>query len=209
MMESQDNVTYIPSEMASDWVKSHGEINVFMYKWRWLWQLSFEAVAKHTGIVNKCHKVYLHSFSAGQAEFQLWHRCFPELLVGCSWLTTRELNRKTLLITMPATVMALETDSPHLASRVGIINSSFPIYKQAVTIGEIRNLPPQLWLSVQTMHCVGFMPCRCTMIDSNCVQKYKRECGKSGISPVSRPLLILCSQAVGLSEWCSEIIDYM
>ena len=130
-----------------------------------------QALALTTGVINKCHKVYLHSYSAGQAEFQLWHRCFPELLVGCSWVTTRELNRETLLITMPATVMALETDSPHLASRVGIINSSCQIYKQAVTIGEIRNLPPQLWLSVQTMHCASFMPCKCTMIDLNCVQK--------------------------------------
>ena len=98
------------------------------------------ALALTTGILNKHPKVHLHSFSAGQAEFQLWHPCIPELLVGCSWLTTREPNRETLLRTMPATALALETDSPHLASRVGIINSPFRIYKQAVTIGETRNL---------------------------------------------------------------------
>ena len=101
------------------------------------------ALALTTGILNKHHKVHLHSFSASQAEFQLWHPCFPELLVGCSWLTTREPNRETLLRTMPATVLALETDSPHQASRVGIINSPFRIYKQAVTIGEVRDLPTE------------------------------------------------------------------
>ena len=101
------------------------------------------ALALTTGILNKHHKVYLHSFSAGQAEFQLWHRCFPKLLVECSWLTTGEPNRGMLLRTMPATVLALETDSPHLASRVGITNSPFRIYKQAVTIGEVRDLPTE------------------------------------------------------------------
>ena len=99
------------------------------------------ALALTTSILHKRHKVYLHSFSAGQAEFQLWHRSFPELLVGRSWLTTSELSCETMLRSMPATVIALETDSPHLASRIGIVNSPYQIYEQAVTTGEIRNLP--------------------------------------------------------------------
>ena len=99
------------------------------------------ALALTTAVLHKRHKIYLHSFSAGQAEFQLWYRSFPELLVGCSWLTTSELSRETMLRSMPATVLALETDSPHLASRSGIVNSPYRIYEQAVTIGRIRNLP--------------------------------------------------------------------
>ena len=39
------------------------------------------ALALTTSVLYKRYKVYLHSFSAGQAEFQLWHRSFPELLV--------------------------------------------------------------------------------------------------------------------------------
>ena len=99
------------------------------------------ALALTTAVLHKRHKIYLHLFSAGQAEFQLWYRSFPELLVGCSWLTTSELSRETMLRSMPATVLALETDSPHLASRSGIVNSPYRIYEQAVTIGRIRNLP--------------------------------------------------------------------
>ena len=99
------------------------------------------ALALTMSVVHKHHNVYLHSFSAGQAEFQLWHRWFPELLVGCSWLTTSELSHKTMLRSMPVTVISLETDSSHLASRIRIMNNSYRIYEQAVTIGEIRNLP--------------------------------------------------------------------
>ena len=63
------------------------------------------ALALSTSVLHKRHKVYLHSFSAGQAEFQLWHRSFTELLVGRSWLTTSELSRETMLRSMPATVI--------------------------------------------------------------------------------------------------------
>ena len=100
-----------------------------------------QALALTMAVLHKRHKIYLHSFSAGQAKFQLWYRSFPELLVGCSWLTTSELSRETMLISMPETVIALETDSPDLASRSGILNSPYRIYEQAVTIGKIRNLP--------------------------------------------------------------------
>ena len=99
------------------------------------------ALALTMSVLHKCHQTYLHSFSAGQAEFQLWHRSFPELLVGCSWLTTSELSRETMLRSMPATVIALEMENPHLASRIGIVNSPYRIYEQAVTIAEIWNLP--------------------------------------------------------------------
>ena len=98
-----------------------------------------QALALTTSVLHKCHKIYLHSFSAGQNEFLLWHRSFPELLGGCSWLTNSELSREIMLRSMPVTVIALETDSPHLASR--IVNSPYRIYEQAITIAEIRNLP--------------------------------------------------------------------
>ena len=99
------------------------------------------ALALTMPVLHKCHKIYLHRFGAGKAEFQLWHLSFPDFLVGCSWLTTSELSRENMLRSMLATVIALETDSPHLASRIGIVNSSYRIYQQAVTIWEIRNLP--------------------------------------------------------------------
>ena len=100
------------------------------------------ALALTMPVLHKCPKIYLHRFGAGKAsEFQLWHLSFPDFLVGCSWLTTSELSRENMLRSMLATVIALKTDSPHLASRIGIVNSSYRIYQQAVTVWEIRNLP--------------------------------------------------------------------
>ena len=46
-----------------------------------------------------------------------------------------------LLRVLPTTVIALETDSPHLSSRVGVVNSPYRVYEQAAAIGELRNLP--------------------------------------------------------------------
>ena len=99
------------------------------------------ALALVTPVLKKRHKIYLHSFSAGLAEFQLWYRCFSNLLVGCSWLTTSDISRMDLLRVLPTTVIALETDSPHLSSRVGVVNSPYRVYEQAAAIGELRNLP--------------------------------------------------------------------
>ena len=108
------------------------------------------ALALTMAVLHKRHKIYLHCFSAGQAEFQLWYHSFPELLVGCSWLTTSELNRETMLRSMPVTVIALEMDSPHLVSRSGIVNNPYWIYEQAVTIGKIRNLPTSTVIECST-----------------------------------------------------------
>ena len=99
------------------------------------------ALALITPVLKKRHKIYRHSFSAGLAEFQLWYRSFSNLLVGCSWLTTSDFSRMDLLRVLPTTVIALETDSPHLSSRVGVVNSPYRVYEQAAAIGEIRNLP--------------------------------------------------------------------
>ena len=85
------------------------------------------ALALVTPVLKKRHKIYLHSFSAGLAEFQLWYRFFSNLLVGCSWLTTSDFSRMDLLRVLPTTVIALETDSPHLSSRVGVVNSPYRV----------------------------------------------------------------------------------
>ena len=118
------------------------------------------ALALTTAVLHKRHMIYLHSFSAGQAEFQLWYRSFPELLVGCYWLTTSELSREMMLRSMPATVIALETNSPHLASRSGIVNSPFRIYEQAVTIGKIRKLPTSTVIECSNWALRGFYALR-------------------------------------------------
>ena len=100
------------------------------------WALVITTSQTHTR-----YKIYMHCFSAGQAEFQLCHQSFLDLLGGCSWLTTIELSHETMLRSMPLTVTALETKSPNLASTVGKVNSHYLIYEQAATIGEIQNLP--------------------------------------------------------------------
>ena len=99
------------------------------------------ALALVTPVLKKRHKIYLHSFSAGLAEFQLWYRFFSNLLVGCSWLMTSDFSRMDLLRVLPTTVIALETDSPHLSPRVGVVNSPYQVYEQAAAIGELRDLP--------------------------------------------------------------------
>ena len=103
-----------------------------------------QALALRTSVLHKRHKVYLHSCSAGQVEFQLWHCSFPDLLVGCSWLTINEFSCETMLRYMPVTVIALEMNSSHLVSRIRIVNSPYRIYEQAVTIGVIRNPPTSM-----------------------------------------------------------------
>ena len=55
------------------------------------------------------------------------------LVVFFPWLTTSELSCETMLRSMPAIVIALEMDSLHLTSRIGIVNSPYRINEQAVT----------------------------------------------------------------------------
>ena len=55
------------------------------------------ALAIMTRILRKQHPVYLRSFSATQAEYMLWHWAFPKLFVGCSWLTTADVNHWPML----------------------------------------------------------------------------------------------------------------
>ena len=100
-----------------------------------------QALALTSSILPRKHQVYLHSFSATQAEYKLWHRAFPNLLVGCSWLTASDINCWPMLRMMHTESLALETDSPHLAPRIGWINSPMRIWAQAEMVAEVRNVP--------------------------------------------------------------------
>ena len=104
------------------------------------------ALAITTSILRKHHPVYLHSVSATQAEFKLWHWAFPKLLIGCSWLTAADDDCWPMLWMLPSGTLALETDSPHLALRIGWVNSPMRIWAQAESIVEIRNVPVTLLL---------------------------------------------------------------
>ena len=99
------------------------------------------ALAMVSSILPRKHRVYLHSFSATQAEFKLWYRAFPNLLVGCSWLTAADINCWPMLRMIHTESLALETDSPHLAPRIGWINSPMRIWAQAEMVAEVRNVP--------------------------------------------------------------------
>ena len=100
-----------------------------------------QALALTSSILPRKHQVYLHSFSATQAEYKLWHRAFPNLLVGCSWLTAADINCWPMLRMIHTESLALETDSPHLAPRIGWINSTMRIWAQAEMVAEVRNVP--------------------------------------------------------------------
>ena len=100
-----------------------------------------QALALTSSILPRKHRVYLHSFSATQAEYKLWHRAFPNLLVGCSWLTASDIHCWPMLRMMHTESLALETDSPHLAPCIGWINSPMRIWAQAEMVAEVRNVP--------------------------------------------------------------------
>ena len=100
-----------------------------------------QALALTSSILPRKHHVYLHSFSATQAEYKLWHRAFPNLQVGCSWLTAAGINCWPMLWMIHTKSLALETDSPHLTPRIGWINSPMTIWAPAERVAEVRNVP--------------------------------------------------------------------
>lgn len=117
------------------------------------------ALAITTSILERQHPVYLHSFSASAAEFKLWHRAFPKLLVGCSWMTADSDLRLPMLRMMPTGTLVLETDSPHQAPhRVGI-NSPCRLHEQAALIAEIRNVPVSTLLECSNRALRKFFHC--------------------------------------------------
>ena len=92
--------------------------------------------------LQRCHPVYLHSYSGTLETYVQWRSAFPGLLIGVSWLTTRLPGFDKLGRTIALDLLALETDAPYLtplgdrsANRPGLLDH------QARKLADLRNLP--------------------------------------------------------------------